>query len=649
MSSAPGKTKRKKLAFKISLFILSATTCIFLAAFGYNYYYSRQLVLKNVEENARNLTLAAVNKIETILAGVEKVPRYLALSLENHHYSRDDLLQTVEDILNTNPDIFGASVAFEPFAFHPQSRYFAPYKFRKKNGFGLLPPEKEFQYFLRDWYLIPKELGRPVWSEPYFSEGGGNVIMSTYSLPFYRTINGEKQFNGVVEVDIALDWLKDIVSRISVYQSGYAFLVSQNGVIVTHTNRDWIMRESIFSIAEAAGDHGLRKIGRDMVRGREGFVQMQSHFIGKKSWIYYAPLPSIGWSLGVVFPEEELFADMKKLNWAVFIIGSAGLVFLFLVIAWISQRITGPISILSLKTTDIAKGNLDIELPPATSDDEVGELATSFENMRLALKEYISTLKETTAAKERMESELQIAHDIQMGMLPKVFPAFPDMPEFDIYAALEPAREVGGDLYDFFFMDDDHLCFNIGDVSGKGMPASLFMVVTKIMVKTTATKGLSPETVLDRVNQDISRDNPSLLFVTLFIGILNIRTGQLQFANGGHNPPLIIRPGSDIEVMESTGGLALGVMEDFRYGSKTMTLHCGDLILLYSDGVTEAMNRDEEMFGEKRLMEAMNTLKDHSVEETIKGILDSVNAFCQDAPRADDITLMAIRFNGPAM
>jgi sigma-B regulation protein RsbU (phosphoserine phosphatase) len=648
MSSAPGKTKRKKLAFKISLFILSATTCIFLAAFGYNYYYSRQLVLKNVEENARNLTLAAVNKIETTLSGVEKVPRYLASSLENHHYSRDDLLQTIEDILNTNPDIFGASVSFEPFAFHPQSRYFAPYKFRKKNGFGLLPPEKEFQYFLRDWYLIPKELGRPVWSEPYFSEGGGNVIMSTYSLPFYRTIKGERRFTGVVEVDIALDWLKDIVSRISIYQSGYAFLVSQNGVIVTHPNRDWIMRESIFSIAEAAGDPDLRKTGRDMVRGKEGFVPMQSHFTGKKSWIYYAPLPSIGWSIGVVFSEEELFADMKKLNWTVFIIGSAGFVFLFLVIVWISRRITGPISTLSLKTADIAKGNLDIELPTAKSNDEVGELTASFENMRLALKEYISSLKETTAAKERMESELKIARTIQMSFLPKRFPYFTGKDEFEIYATLEPALEVGGDLYDFFLVDGDHLFFSIGDVSDKGVPAALFMAVTKTLMKGIASQGIAPSEVLNMVNVELCRDNEAMMFCTVFCGVLNIKTGECLYSNAGHNPPVIIRSGQKPQWLTLPAGFPMGVTEDSTYRTEKIVLNPGDTFILYTDGVTEAMDYDKTLYSANRLIHTVDISRTPSLEQLVSDIIKSVKDFTGEELQSDDITILAVRFTGGA-
>jgi serine phosphatase RsbU (regulator of sigma subunit) len=325
---------------------------------------------------------------------------------------------------------------------------------------------------------------------------------------------------------------------------------------------------------------------------------------------------------------------------AIIILIVGGITFAF------AKMITNPFLSLTHGVEEIGKGNLDSKVMVRTGD-ELEMLSTTFNKMTDSLRDYIKNLEDTTAAKERIESELKIAHDIQMGMLPKVFPPFPDVPEFDIYAALEPAREVGGDLFDFFFLDDDHLCFTIGDVSGKGMPASLFMVVTKIMVKTKATKGLTPEKVLDRVNQDISMDNPSLLFVTLFFGILNIRTGELQFANGGHNPPLIIRSG-DVRMMESTGGIALGVMEDFLYKSKTTALQRGDLIVLYSDGVTEAMNRDQELYSDQRFIELMHTLKDRSVDEVIRGIIESVDAFCEGEPRSDDITLMAIRFNGPA-
>ncbi|MCK4468572.1 MAG: SpoIIE family protein phosphatase, partial [Desulfobacterales bacterium] len=295
---------------------------------------------------------------------------------------------------------------------------------------------------------------------------------------------------------------------------------------------------------------------------------------------------------------------------------------------------------------DIAKGNLDVSIPEIKTGDEVGKLAQSFDYMKTSLKQYIADLTETTAAKERIESELQIAHDIQMGILPKIFPPFPDMPEFDLYATLEPAREVGGDLFDFFFLDDDHLCFNVGDVSGKGVPASLFMAITKTLIKTRATKDMTQEIVLNQVNQDLSADNPSLLFVTLFLGTLNIKDGTLEYCNGGHNPPYIIRASGKIEVVEMTSGIALGVMEDFSFQSKRIVLNKGDAIFIYSDGVTEAMNSKLELFSEERLEGELDRLKGLPVADIIAGVMEKIREFSQDEPQTDDITMMIIQYNG---
>ena len=338
------KEKKGSLAFKLSLFILTGAIIVFLAAFLYDYHYSRKIMMENVKNNARNLTLLTVNKIETILKGVERVPGYMAFSLEDRGYSREEILEMIEDELKTNQEIFGSTVAFEPYAFDKGSLYFAPYFYKDEGKLkyrSLGSPS--YRYFEKDWYRIPKELKRPVWSEPYFDEGGGDIIMSTYSVPFSRIVNGKSEFDGVVTADISLDWLVDIVSHVSIFKSGYAFLISQNGVFVTHPDKKLIMKESIFSIAESANDMKLREIGKDMISGGEGFVSLKGYETGKKSWLYYAHLPSVGWSLGIIFPEEELFADVSKLNREVLIIGSTGVVFLFLIVIFISKTITRPL------------------------------------------------------------------------------------------------------------------------------------------------------------------------------------------------------------------------------------------------------------------------------------------------------------------
>ena len=636
--------KNRGIGLKLILLILTSVTLIFFLIFGYNYLFSRRIIIKNVEKNARNLAQATVNRIDMVLRSVEKVPKSLAYFLESSSYSGGDMIDLLHSVVENNPEIYGSTIAFEPYAYSRNSLCFAPYfyKCKGKIKFKYIP----YEYFYWDWYQIPKELNRPAWTEPYYDVGAGNIIMSTYSVPFYKTVLGKRQLMGVVTADISLSWLQKIIASIKIGQTGYGFLVSKNGTFVTHHDEHLIMNETIFSAAEARADARLRELGREMIRGKSGFVPFSSILTGKKCWMVYTPLSSSGWSLGVLFPQDELMADITRLNRIVIFLGLAGFLFLLVVIVLISGSITRPLRALAEAAKDIATGNLDIELPTIKSRDEVGKLADSFNYMKSSLKEYIKELTETTAAKERIESELKIAHDIQMGILHKIFPPFPDRPELDIYATLEPAKEVGGDLYDFFFMDDDHLCFTIGDVSGKGVPASLFMAITMTLVKTKATKGLSPDKVLSRVNEDLSMDNPSMMFVTVFLGILNIRTGELEYSNGGHNPPYIFHKNGDIEPLEMTNGMALGVVEDFSYQSKKIVLQKGETIFLYTDGVTEAMNEKEELFSEERLKKDINALKDKPIQEVAAGITEKVKAFSQGVPQTDDITMMILRFYG---
>ena len=646
MSPAWMISAKKSLAFKIASLTLLGTACIFFAVFFYNYTISRQTVLKTVEDNTRYLTLSTVHKIENTLLGIEKVPLYLAASLESQVYTRDILLKGIENVLNTNPEIYGAMVAFEPFSFDPQSRYYAPYICRKGDQLQSYDAETNFNYSFWDWYLIPRELGRPIWSEPYFDTEGGNIVMTTFSAPFYRKIHDEKVFSGVVTADLSLKWLKNIISEIKIYQSGYAFLISQTGVFVSHPNKDLIMNESIFSIAEAAGDMELRNIGRNMIHGKEGFVPLNRNLTGKISRMYYAPLQSTGWSVGVVVPEDELFAALKSLTLELVFIGAVGFTMLFLVIVFISGKMIRPISVLADKTAEIAKGNLDIDLPVSKSNDEIGDLTTSFENMRYALKEYIVDLKETTAIKERIESELKVAHTIQMSFLPKHFPPFPEKQEFDIYATLIPAKEVGGDLYDFFLLDDRHLFFSIGDVSGKGVPAALFMAVTKTLMKGIASENLTPSDILERTNRELCVDNDTMMFCTVFCCILNFETGELAYSNAGHNPPLIISAEHKSEWLKVAPEVMLGVMEDVGYKTQLTTLKPGSSLILYTDGVTEAMDHENKLYSNDRLIQMLEMEKSDCAQELVENIVLSVREFVGAVAQSDDITVLALTFKG---
>lgn len=639
--------KNMGLAVKLIIFILLSTTAIFAAAFMYNYNVSKQIVLKNVEKSAGDLTAATVYKIEDIMNTVATVPVNIAALLETLPLSADELYRLLTVTVERNESIYGSAVAFEPRAFDHNREYFAPYCYRENGKPRLIFLDETYQYVYWDWYQIPRELGKPVWAEPYYDEGAGNIIMSTYSAPFYRRGGDKAQLLGIVTADLSLMWLKDIVSSVKVYKTGYAFLISHNGTIVTHPGRDLIMHESIFSIAESRGDPHLRRIGRDMIRRGSGFMPLTDFYTGKKSWIYYAALPSTGWSLGIIIPENELLADIRILTNEVFFIGVAGFFILVIVIAFIAGTITRPLRSLARTTTEIAKGNLDIELPEQPSNDEIGQLARSFGNMKVALKEYISNLAETTAAKERIESELKIAATIQRSFLPKHFPLFPEKTEFEIWATLEPAKEVGGDLYDFFLLDDEHLFFSIGDVSDKGVPAALFMAVTKTLMKGIASTSTPPSEILSRVNAELCIDNDSSMFVTVICAVLNLKTGELVYSNAGHNPPLLLKQNRPPEWVELPDGFILGGFDTTRYTTRSITLDPGDILLLYTDGITEAMDTQKQLYSEQRLLETATKAPRTSLEELGRHIMHSVKQHALGEPQSDDITILSVLYKGP--
>ncbi len=255
--------------------------------------------------------------------------------------------------------------------------------------------------------------------------------------------------------------------------------------------------------------------------------------------------------------------------------------------------------------------------------------------------------RETKHTKELIESELSVAREIQMSIVPKIFPAFPERREFDIFALIEPAKEVGGDLYDFFLLDEDHLCFTIGDVSGKGVPASLFMAVTKTLIKAKAGIHMSPDQVLYEVNNELCKDNDSGMFVTEFLGILTITTGEMVFSNGGHNIPYLLKANGEIEALPKIPGMALAVMDDACYTSSRVTLCDGDSLIMYTDGVTEAMNPAGELLKDERLVDILRKFAGNTAKETAQHILAETRRFANGAVQSDDISIMVIKYFSP--
>ena len=313
--------------------------------------------------------------------------------------------------------------------------------------------------------------------------------MASYCVPVFRTREGERTFMAVVTADISLEWLNRVMQKVQPVKGSYAFLVSKQGAFLTRPGQNPRLDHLQQLPALAPGNTDLERAVGDILAAREGFVALERFLDEKPVWLYHVPLAALGWSMVVVIPEEEIFTGVNILSRYTLEIGAAGLALLSLVIILISARISRPLRALTESARQVAQGNLEVELPAITANDEIGVLTRSFDEMRKALREYIGNLERTTAAKERIESELRIARTIQMSFLPRRFPPFPQRGEIDLYAALEPAREVGGDFYDFFLLGEDRLFVAIGDVSDKGIAAALFMAMTKSLLKGIAAAG----------------------------------------------------------------------------------------------------------------------------------------------------------------
>ncbi|MEA3332149.1 MAG: cache domain-containing protein, partial [Pseudomonadota bacterium] len=445
--------RRRGIAFKLSLLVLSGVTLVIAGILTLNYNVTRRLMVEKIEENAFNLAQATANRINSLLKAAEKIPAGIALTITELEPDDTELKTLLKARLEQNSELFGIATAFAPKVNLETNEFetnkhklnlYSRYYVRAYNKIKESPIE--YDYRSHDWYQIPKVLDQAVWSEPYYGVSG-RTVMTSYSYPFYRENADHKEFSGIVCIDLSLNWLRNVVSSLKTGETGYAFLITRNGTFVTHPDLDLVMNETIFSIAEAHNNPRIREIGRSMIAGEKGFTAFTSLTNCKKYWMAYTPLPANGWSLGVLFPQNELMADIHALTKVMLGLGIGGFFLIMLTILLISRKITQPLSALAKSANQIASGDLETTIPrPKTpeSNDEVDRLALSFSEMQHSLKEYIKNLTETTAAKERIESELNIASEIQMGILPKIFPPpFPTRPEFDLYATMRPAREVG--------------------------------------------------------------------------------------------------------------------------------------------------------------------------------------------------------------
>jgi sigma-B regulation protein RsbU (phosphoserine phosphatase) len=640
--------RTRSVAGKLIITIFASVSVLFAAVTFYAYSAGRRMIYRHAEENARNITQAKTYQLAVVFSMIEQSVENNADIVERNYSEARDLSDLLLSILDRNPAVFGSTLALEPDGGHAG---FAPYYYRKEGRTEYKDlAATDYNYRNWEWYKKPRELGRPYWSEPYFDEGGGNALMTTYSSPLYYIKDGKPVFFGVLTADLSLDFLEELMASVRVFDTGFGFIVSRSGQIVAHPNRKYVLNKTVRDLAKEYGDPSLDAVVDDALAGRpvrKNFLELKSPG-GRKSFLCFMPIQNNGWHFAVVYPEEKLLGGISTLTNVSLIIVMAGLGVLLGILILVSGRITRPLGILTRAAHAIAEGRLDTEIPPIGTKDEVGYLAGVFKSMQVSLREYIKNLTETTAAKERMQSELKIAHDIQMGLLPGTFPAFPDRTEFDLYAAMEPAREVGGDLYDFFMLDDGRLCFFAGDVSGKGVAAALYMSMIKTMVRSAACRCASPADTISRVNAELSRDNPSSMFVTLFLGLLEPSTGVVTYCNAGHNPPVVLQPGGNAAFLDGGHGPLCGLLAEASYSDGRIEMAPGGALLIYTDGVTECADRSGAMYGEERLISLLDSATGKGAEDLVRAVTAGTAKFMDGAPQADDITVMAVVYRGGA-
>jgi len=609
---------------------------------------SRRMALAAAEREAVNETDDAVGRVQDVLHVVEGRTRVLADVLETLDLPDDELGGLLERFVLGHPEVFGAAVAFEPGERRPGDGRLAVYRHRLRDR----PDEVGsadlaaggIRYWEKRWYTEPLRSGEPGWTEPYFDVGGGEVNMVTWSVPLRRP---DGTVRGIVTADLRLRWLDALVRTVEAGKSGFGLIVSRERHIIARSHRRGEDIEASERILDNVSPEQRAQLGpviERMLEGKPGFEPVEID--GRRYRLTFRPMGRAGWSMAVAYPEDELLQGVARLRAIQSGLALGGLLLLTLVVVGLSRQLTRPLGALAENADGMATGDLDTLLPPVRTRDEVGRLTLAFHHMRDSLKTYIRDLRETTAAKERLESELEVARRIQADMLPRGTAGGADE-GYELAAKLIPARAVGGDLFNHF-RDGSRVFFLVGDVSGKGVPAALFMARTKTLFEAVAVREADPGAVLSAANQNLCADNDAGMFVTAVCGVLDVANGDLTFALAGHDPPVFVPADGDPEPLQVEGGRVLGLIEGSDYPVNRLRLGHRDALVMFTDGVSEAQNTEGGFFEIDRIVQTVRQHRHEDANAVTETLLEAVRGFAGEAPQSDDITLMTLRFLSPS-
>ena len=600
---------------------------------------------KSVEKTLTEVYVATINTVPDI----------------EDNLNRPDRMQSVmKRIVKLNPHIRSCGISFRENYYPQKGRWFCPYAQRNDSDSIVVMQtigDREQDYLKSAWFQEAIKAKEGYWSRPFFDGSDHKTPLVAYLVP----IRDERDSTvAVLGVDLSLDYLADDLSKVfiifknnsdnwSAEYKPYYFITDSTGTYLVHPDRQRMVRQNYNDMAKLTADPSDDYVGHILLNRDSGHLMTDDRgndlvIDGEEVMINYKTLEHTPWTIVFVFPNF----------WVNFISYSIGGVLLFFILIGLLvvfftgrkriKKATQPLKLLAASADEVAKGNFDTHLPGIHTRDEIHQLRDSFENMQHSLTRYVNELRDTTAQKASMESELKIAHDIQMDMLPKTFPPYPERNDIDIYGLLTPAKAVGGDLFDFYIRDN-LLFFCIGDVSGKGIPASLFMAVTRSLFRNISAHVALPDRIAYTLNNALSENNESNMFVTLFTGVLDLTSGHLRYCNAGHNAPLLV--GRDVGDMPCLPNLPLGIQPEFQFEAQEVDLDPDTTIFLFTDGLNEAENAFHEQFGDERIVEVAKRLlakHEHQPLNITYEMYQAVHTFVGGAEQSDDLTMLAIQY-----
>lgn len=514
----------------------------------------------------------------------------------------------------------------------------------------------------RSWYIAAKDANELIWTD-VFNDAMGRGLAITCAAPVH---DGEGNLKGVVGIGALMTNLNNEIISSTIGETGYVFVVNQDGNIIISPKIEKAENGSFQEVNILKNENPeIAEMVQGMLDGSSSVRQVE--YEGRQVYMACEPMDVMPWGVVAVIDVEEALLPVQEVSssidtlteTATSSIGSsirAAIIAMAVVLAvvlivvllsssFFSKKLTDPLARLTGGVKEISGGNLSTKLDIHTGD-EIEVLSNAFNGMTESLQQHIEDLTKVTAEKERIGAELNVATQIQASMLPCIFPAFPEHEEFDIYATMQPAKEVGGDFYDFFLVDETHLGFVIADVSGKGVPAALFMVIAKTLIKNHAQNGEQPAQVLTAVNAQLCENNDAAMFVTCWMAVLDIETGHMVYGNAGHNPPLLKRAGGSYEYLKSEPGFVLAGLPAVEYGQFELDIAVGDTLYLYTDGVTESINLKDELFGEDRLKQVLDGAGDIEMNKLLPTVKEAMDSFVGEADQFDDITMLGLKYRG---